>query len=433
MSKLLIKGATIITVDSDNHIFAPGDIICEDERLVYVGSSQSQQNNDFDHVLCGKGKVVLPGLVNAHTHAAMTLFRSYADDLALQPWLKEKIWPLEAKLTPEAVYWGSLLACIEMMEAGVTTFADMYFFMDETARAVKESGLRADLAVGLTGLNARAGEKALGQAAEFVLRFNGTAGGRITCRLGPHAPYTCPKPFMRKVLKTARELDCGIHTHLAETKQEVEELVSATKWTPIEFYQTILQEAGMVPTLAAHCVHVCDTDIEILAGSNIGVAHNPGSNLKLASGFAPLAAMLQGGVSVGLGTDGAASNNNLDILEEARLAALVHKCASGNPTAISAQEALRLATIGGAEALGLQEQIGSLEVGKQADLLVLSEDRPHLYPRHDVVSRIIYSARASDVDLVMVGGRIVVEQGKVVTVNRQETMNQTQRIVEEIW
>lgn len=433
MSKLLIKGATVITVDSTNQIFAPGDVICEDDSLVYVGPSQPHLAEDFDCVLSGNGKIVLPGLVNAHTHAAMTLFRSYADDLALQSWLKEKIWPLEAKLTPEAVYWGSLLACLEMVEAGVTTFADMYFFMDETARAVKESGLRADLSVGMTGLDAGMGEKALGKAAEFVQRFNGTAKGHITCRLGPHAPYTCPKPFMVKTLKTAQDLNCGIHIHLAETRQEVEDLAKETGLTPVQFYHEVLQEVGMVPTVAAHCVHVNKSDIGLLAESQIKVVHNPGSNLKLASGFAPLKALLEGSVSVGLGTDGAASNNNLDILEEARLAALVHKCTSGDPTAISAQEALRLATIGGARVLGLDDQIGSLEVGKKADLLVLSEDRPHLCPRHDVISRIIYSARASDIDLVMVGGTIVVEKGKAVTVDRKEIMWQTQRIVEEIW
>lgn len=433
MSTLLIEGATVITVDSDNRIFAPGDIICADGRLAYVGPPQHHQPGEFDQVLSGQGMVVLPGLVNAHTHAAMTLFRSYADDLALQPWLKEKIWPLEAKLTPEAVYWGALLACLEMMEAGVTTFADMYFFMEETATAVRESGLRADLSVGMTGLDPKAGQKSLGQAAEFVQSFHGTAEGRISCRLGPHAPYTCPRPFLLQVVKTAQELSCGLHIHLAETKLEVEELRKETGLTPIQFYHSVLQEAGPIPTIAAHCVHVNEEDIKLLAANGIGVAHNPGSNLKLASGIAPLIALMDKGVAVGLGTDGAASNNNLDVLEEARLAALVHKCASSDPTAIPAQAALRLATMGGAEALGLQEQIGSLEVGKQADLIVLREDSPHLSPRHDIVSRIIYSARAADVELVMVGGEIVVKQGRAVTLNRDVIMSQVQRIVEETW
>lgn len=433
LSRLLIEGATVITLDGDNHIYSPGDIICEGNCLIYVGPSKPWQHDKFHQIVSGKSKVVIPGLVNTHTHAAMTLFRSYADDLALHPWLKEKIWPLEAKLTPEAVYWGSLLACLEMMEAGVTTFADMYFFMEQTARAVTESGLRADLSVGMAGVDAKAGQKALEQGSLFVQEYQGMAEGRINCRLGPHAPYTCPQPFIIKVLETAQEINCGIHIHLAETKLEVAELVKETGLTPIEFYHEALQKVGMVPSLAAHCVHVNDRDIDILAQDKIGVAHNPGSNLKLASGFAPLQALLHRGVSVGLGTDGAASNNNLDILEEARLAALIHKCTSGDPTAISANQALRLATIEGAKVLGMDDQIGSLEVGKQADLVLLNEDSPHLYPKHDIVSRLIYSARASDVDMVLVAGKIVVQDGIAVTINRQEIMRQAQRIVEEIW
>lgn len=433
MSTLLIEGATVITVDDNNNIFAPGDVASSNGRLTYVGPARQNRPEKYDAVFSGQGKIVLPGLVNTHTHAAMTLFRSYADDLALHAWLNEIIWPLEAKLTPKAVYWGSLLACLEMMEAGVTTFADMYFYMEETAAAANESGLRADLSVGMTGLNPVTGKKALRQAVNFVQQYNNSAGGRITCRLGPHAPYTCPQPFLLEVGKAARELNCGIHIHLAETKQEVEELKQKTGLTPIEFYHHMLEQVGPIPTIAAHCVHVNKTDVELLAKNKIGVAHNPGSNLKLASGIAPLTMLMAENIAVGLGTDGAASNNNLDLLEEARLAALIHKCTNDDPTVVSAQEALRLATIGGAQVLGLQEEIGSLEIGKQADLIVLNEGSPHLYPRHNVVSRLIYSARAADIELVAVGGKILVEQGRAVALNRARIMSEVQKIVEEIW
>ncbi|MGI6130062.1 MAG: amidohydrolase family protein, partial [bacterium] len=274
---------------------------------------------------------------------------------------------------------------------------------------------------------------ALDQASQFVEKYLGAANGRINGRLGPHAPYTCPEPFLVEVLNRAQSLKCGIHIHLAETKSEVQGLMKETGQTPVEFYCKALRDVGSVSSLAAHCVYISDRDIDLLAENNIGVAHNPGSNLKLASGVAPLPALLQQGINVGLGTDGAASNNNLDLLEEARLAALIHKYTSDDPTIVSAEQALRLATIEGARALGMADRIGSLEVGKQADLVILDEKRPHLYPRHDVVSRIIYSARASDVVLVLVAGKVVVENGLATTVDRTEIMNQTQRIIKELW
>ncbi|BCV25070.1 MAG TPA: amidohydrolase [Firmicutes bacterium] len=431
MSKLLIEGATVVTMDAENHVYAPGDIICEDERLVYVGPSQQRLAWQPDRVIRGEGKVALPGFINAHTHAAMTLLRSYADDLALKPWLEEKIWPLEARLTPEAVYWGTLLACLEMLEAGVTTFADMYFYSEETAQAVTESGLRADLAPGLTGTTPDA-DKRLAAAADFVRRRQRSAAGRITARLGPHAPYTCPRPFLSDVVAAAKELGCGIHIHLAETSAEVQELQAQTGFTPVGLLHEILGREGPVPVLAAHCVHLSGQDMAYLKADGIGVAHNPGSNLKLASGLAPLAALLEAGVKVGLGTDGAASNNNLDVLEEARLAALLPKLATGDPAAVPARAALRSATLGGAEALGLESRIGSLEEGKQADLVLLDEGRAHLVPRHDVISRVVYSARAGDVDTVLVAGRILLEHGRPTTLDRAKILSEAQKQAEKL-
>lgn len=431
MGKLLIEGATVVTLDESNNIYFPGDIICEDERLIYVGPSQARLAWRPDKVISGRGKIVIPGLINAHTHAAMTLLRSYADDLALKPWLEERIWPLEARLTPEAVYWGSLLACLEMLEAGVTTFADMYFNVEETIRAVAESGLRANLAPGLIGVAPNA-DKALTAAVKFVRDFHGSAGGRITARLGPHAPYTCPRPFLKQVLEAARDLGCGIHIHLAETRGEVEELKAMTGLSPVEFLHEVMQETGPVPVLAAHCVHLSNKDIALLAQDRIGVAHNPGSNLKLASGLAPLPALLEAGIPVGLGTDGAASNNNLDVLEEVRLAALVHKASSGDPTAVPALTAMRLGTSLAAEALGLSAEIGSLQVGKQADLVVLNEERAHLIPRHDVVSRLVYSARAADVETVIIAGKVVLDKGQALTLDRERILYEAQKYAEKL-
>lgn len=431
LSKLLIEGATVVTMDEEMHIWDPGDIICEDERLIYVGPAQQRLAWTPDRVIHATGKIALPGFVNTHTHAAMTLLRSYADDLALKPWLEDKIWPLEARLTPEAVYWGTLLACLEMLQAGVTTFADMYFFSEETARAVAESGLRADLAPGLIG-TAPEKEQNLATAVKFVQGFAGTAAGRITTRLGPHAPYTCPRPFLQDVFAAARDSGCGIHIHLAETKEEVSELKAQVGLSPVELVHDILEEVGPVPVLAAHCVHLSQGDIQLLAQDNIGVAHNPGSNLKLASGVAPLAALLAAGVTVGLGTDGAASNNNLDVLEEARLAALLPKVSLADPTVVPAAAALHLATLGGARALGLAEAIGSLEEGKQADLVLLDANRPHMVPHHDVVSRLVYSARAADVDTVLVAGQVLLEHGQPTRLDQERILFEAQKQAEKL-
>lgn len=431
MSKLLIEGATVVTLNRDNDIYSPGDIIVENDRLVYIGPAQKRLAWQPDRVVSGQGKIALPGFINTHTHAAMTLFRSYADDLALKPWLEEKIWPLETKLTPEAVYWGTMLACLEMLEAGVTTFADMYFYSEETVCAVAESGLRADVAPGLIGV-APGAEQALRQAVDFVKRIQGEAGGRIKARLGPHAPYTCPPSYLKEVVSAARELGCGIHIHLAETKGEVEELKAQTGHSPVELLHEILMEAGPVPVLAAHCVHLSNEDVRLLAEDGIGVAHNPGSNLKLASGLAPLADLITAGVKVGLGTDGAASNNNLDVLEEMRLATLLAKLATGDPTAVPAATALRLATLSGAEALGLGEQIGSLEAGKQADIILLNEEQAHLSPRHDVISRIVYAARSADVDTVIVAGEVLLENGRPVKLDREKILAEAQRQAEKL-
>jgi 5-methylthioadenosine/S-adenosylhomocysteine deaminase len=425
LGKVLIEGATVVTLDSEGNIFSPGDIILEDDRLVYVGPTQERRAWYPDRVISGHGKIAIPGLINTHTHAAMTLFRSYADDLALKPWLEDKIWPLEAKLTPEAVYWGSLLACLEMLEAGVTTFADMYFLCEETARAVEESGLRADLAPGLIGVRPDA-HKALTQAITFVERFQGSAQGRITTRLGPHAPYTCPLPFLCDVIAAAGSLGCGIHIHLAETRDEFQELRTKTGLTPVEYLHEALTQVGSVPVLAAHLVHLTPSDIELLAEDRIGVAHNPGSNLKLASGIAPLPNLLAKNIAVGLGTDGAASNNNLDILEEVRLAALLHKCTTQDPTVIPAPVALRLATTLGARALGLADRIGSLEPGKQADLVLLSENEAHLVPHHDVVSRLVYAAYSGDVDTVLVRGQVLLEKRQPLTLDKERIIAEAQ-------
>ncbi|GFN23964.1 amidohydrolase [Thermanaeromonas sp. C210] len=425
MKKLLIKGCSIVPVKGP--VIDKGAIAIAGDRLAYVGREEGLPSGwEEGEIIRAEGKVALPGLVNIHTHAAMTLFRGYADDLPLRQWLEEKIWPVENKLDREDIYWGTQLALAEMIRSGTTTFADMYFHMDVVARAAEEAGVRACLSQGLIGLGG-GGEERLRAAESLVREWHGAGDGRITIMLGPHAPYTCPPDYLRKVVEAAAKLGVGLHIHLAETRQEVEEIRSAYGSPPVAHV------AGLglfdLPTLAAHCVHLTEEEIAILAEKKVGVAHCPESNLKLASGVAPIAAMLAAGVTVGIGTDGAASNNNLDLLEETRTAALLAKGISGDPNVLRAEEALALATINGARALGLEKEIGTLEAGKKADVILLNTRQPHWQPANDLVAHVVYSARGSDVDTVIVNGRILMAGGQLKTLDEERIYRETnQRI-----
>lgn len=407
----LVKNGTLITMDPQKRILSQGAVLVEGNTIAKILHKEEAElaAKGFDgDIIDAGGKLVLPGLVNAHGHAAMTLFRSYADDLPLMEWLEKKIWPLEKKLEPADVYWGTLLSILEMLKSGTTTFADMYFFMDEVARAVEESGLRGVLCRGLVGVGDSA-LKGLKESKEFHRNWHQKAGGRITTTLGPHAPYTCPPEYLEQVLQLQKGLGVPLQIHLAETEGEMEYCREKYNMSPVELMNSI--DLFSAPTLAAHCVHLSPEDIEILAEKKVRVAHNPGSNLKLASGISPLPRILEAGVVVGLGTDSAASNNNLDLLEEMRLAALIHKGVNKNSHAIPACKALELATSSGAAAVFL-ENTGSLEAGKLADLVIINYDGvPHLTPGHNPVSDIVYSAGPRDVHLVMVDGVVLLEKG----------------------
>ncbi|MGI9951077.1 amidohydrolase [Moorellaceae bacterium AZ2] len=423
MKKLLIKGCAIVPVGGP--VINKGAIAIEDDRLAYVGPEHGVPSGwEEAETISAEGKVALPGLVNIHTHAAMTLFRGYADDLPLRQWLEEKIWPLEDKLQREDIYWGTQLALAEMIRSGTTTFADMYFHMDVVAEAVVEAGLRACLSQGLIGLGSGGGIR-LRAAESLVREWQGVGEGRITTMLGPHAPYTCPPDYLLKVAERAAKLGVGLHIHLAETRQEVEEIRAAYGSPPVAHAARL----GLfdLPTLAAHCVHLTEEEIGILAEKKVGVAHCPESNLKLASGVAPVPALLAAGVTVGVGTDGAASNNNLDLLEETRTAALLAKGISGDPTVLKAEEALAMATINGARALGLEREIGTLEAGKKADVILLNTRQPHWQPTNDLVAHVVYSARGSDVDTVIVNGRVLMAGGRLKTLDEERIYAETNR------
>ncbi len=431
--KILIKECLILPMTHQpgerrkdpGELVLNGDIAIEGDRLLKVGpEGELPPGWEPDKIINGQDLLCLPGLVNCHTHAAMTLLRSYADDLPLMYWLEKKIWPVEARLTGEDVYWGTLLALIEMIKSGTTTFNDMYFFMDEVAQAVDKVGIRACLARGLIGIGGQA-ERGLDESRTLIEKWQGGAGGRIKVWLGPHAPYTCPPSYLEKVLALAREYRVGIHIHVSETRDEVKQIEEQYKKTPVRY----LQEIGLfqVPVLAAHCVHLTRDDIRILAESGTSVAHNPESNMKLASGIAPIKDLRAAGITVGLGTDGAASNNNLDMFEEMRTAALLHKVASEDPLTLPASEVILMATREGARALGLENETGMLKPGLKADLILVNLNRPHLCPRHNLIAHLVYAAQAHDVETVIIDGRIVMENRRILTIDEETVRREVER------
>lgn len=393
-------------------------------KIDYVGNAAPQS---YQRTIPAENCALIPGLVNCHGHGAMTLFRGFADDLALQPWLEERIWPLEAKLTATSVYWGSMLAIAEMIRGGTTTFADMYFYEEETARAVLETGIRGVLSRGIVGGTGL--KQALSESRSLVKDWQGAGEGRLTIQLGPHALYTCNPQSLDQVMDLAAELDVGLQIHLAETKAEVEDCYRLYGKSPV----AVLEDVGLfqLPVLAAHCVHVDEEDIEILARHQVRVSHNPASNLKLASGVAPVPALLDKGIIVGLGTDGAASNNNLDMFLEMRLTALIHKGFSGNATVLPAAKVLEMGTSLGAKALFL-DNIGSIQEGMAADLTLIHLDKPHIVPALNPEAAIAYSARASDVELVMVAGKVLFEDGQLKTIDEERVLFEARRCLKDI-
>jgi len=424
MFRIQISPVSAVTCNDSFDIIEDAAIHIEDNRISFIGARKGAPDFEADEILGGEHLVAMPGLVNTHTHAAMTLVRGFADDMALESWLQTKIWPFEKNLTREDVYWGTSLAIAEMLQGGTTTFADMYFFYEDGARAISESGIRACPGGVLLGFLPEA-DKRIANAIAFVREYSGAANGRITPFFAPHSLYTCDRAQWEKLIKAAHDAGVLLHTHAAETQREVADVTRDWGASPIQTLENIGALDG--PLLAAHCVHLNEADLEIMERRNLRVAHNPTSNLKLASGFAPIENFLARGITTGLATDGAASNNNLDMWQEIRLAALIHKAASGNPTAISAREAVLMATRNGARCLNLDAEIGSLETGKKADVIPLDFDAPHLTPRHNIVSHLAYSARASDVHSTIVDGKVLLKNREFVSLDASKIQHEAQK------
>lgn len=416
MQCIHLHHVTAVTMDEHMSVIHDAAIVISKERITYIGpQTASPEPAPSDDVFDFTGHVAMPGLVNAHTHLAMTLFRGAADDLPLMTWLQEKIWPIESQLTYHDVYWASLLGMAESIRAGVTTFNDMYWHVDAVAAAVRESRIRACLAGVVIGV-APDGEEQLEKATQHIAELKSENNPLITPFFGPHAPYTVPISMLEKIIARADKLGVGIHTHLSETQGEVKQCQTDHGLTPI----ALMDKIGLfsVPVTAAHCVHPTRDEIDILAQRGVGIVHCPSSNMKLGSGIAPLPQFLAAGATVGLGTDGAGSNNTLSLFREMHLAALLHKV-QGDPTAIKAGQALWMATRGSAAALGLTE-VGSLEVGKLADIIVLNFNKPHLLPVYREISNLVYAAYGSDVDSVFVHGRMLMYHNQLTTIDEEQ-------------
>ena len=405
-----------VTVATDGNAPAKLTNIRIDGTTISSISKEELPIDEAEMVVDGEGKLAIPGFVNAHTHLPMVLLRGFADDLPLNIWLEKHIWPIERKLRPQEVYWASLLGLIEMIRSGTTLCADMYFHTDEVGRAVEEAGLRAVLSYGIIASELDAhGRSELKKAKAAITRWEGAEGGRIQTAVSPHAVYTCGNEVWKAAIELARKYEVILHTHLAETVQEVEWCKKEKGLSPVAAMDLI--NAFSVPTLAAHCVHVNEDDIRLLAERGVTVVHCPKSNAKLGSGIAPVTAMRKAGVRIALGTDGGASNNSLDMIEEMRIAALLDKGTSGDPTALPAREAVRMATQAGAEALGTGTR--TLSVGQEADIVLIDLNSVRTLPAYEPVSALVYAAHAQDVTDVIVAGRFLLRNREVLTIDEE--------------
>lgn len=424
MSQIWIENGLFVTMDDANPTFK-GHMVVTDDRITYIGTEAPEQLAEGVQKIDGSKLAFMPGLINTHGHAAMSLLRGYSDDQNLQVWLEQKMWPMEGKYIDQDTRAGSALAIVEMLRSGTTAFVDMYDRMDQVAQMVEQSGIRGVLTRGVIGLCPPDVQEAkLAEAIAFARDWNGKADGRITTMISPHAPYTCPPDYIERFVQAAHDYNLPLHTHMSETLAEVEQNVKDYGARPVEH----LDRLGFFsrPALVAHAVHLNDAEIEILAAKGVAVSHNPVSNLKLASGIARVPDLLRAGVTVSLGTDSAASNNNLDLFEEIRFSALLHKGVSGDPTAIPAYEALKLGTVYGAKSIWQQDQIGSLKAGMKADFIAINIEQPHFYPKTDMISHLVYSGSGRDVAHVWIDGRQVLKNGECTLLDEEKIRYEAQ-------
>lgn len=431
---ILIKDITVLPMtaaEGDRTRYFEASVGIRGDRIALVGSDAdavarfAAECGDGLRVIDGRGKLLMPGLINTHCHVAMTLMRGYADDIPLMDWLHGKIWPYEAQVGRDDVELGAELGIVEMLRGGVTSFVDMYWYEEAVADAAERLGIRAVLAPCFVDQRMDAFERDLP-----AVLAKAAACDRLSVMIAPHAPYSCSPENMRRAADLSREYGLPVTIHLAETLDEQRQIEQRFGCSPVELVDSygLLREG----TVAAHCVHLSDGDRRILRERGVAVAHNPQSNMKISSGISPVAKMLDEGIVVTIATDGPCSNNDLDMWEEMRSASLLQKVAAGDPCVVPAYRLLQMATVDAARAIGRGDSLGQIREGMLADAIILDMEKPHLYPRFDVVANLAYAAKASDVDTVIVAGRILVENGRVAGVDEMDLCRRVERRAKQI-
>ncbi len=421
---LIVTGGTVLTMNETRAVYEDGAIAVKGDTIVEVGSSNEVKTKYVaSQTVDARGKLLLPGFINGHTHVPMTLFRGLHDDVTLNDWLYKYIFPAEAKnVNEEFVRWGTRLAAAEQIRGGVTTFADMYYFEDAVAEETKSAGMRGVLGetfIDFPAPDNKSEAEMLGYTEKFLKKWHGDP--LIYAAVAPHSIYTCSQKTLQDAAALARKYHAPILIHTGEMKKEWDDSEKQNGMSPVQY----LDKIGILgpDVVSAHCIYVDEADQKTLAQRQVGCIHNPSSNMMLASGVAPVAAMRTAGVAVGLGTDGpAGSNNDLDLMEEMDLAAKLAKITKMDPLALNAKAVVEMATIEGARALHMEKEIGSLEAGKKADFIIISLDEPNAVPMYDLYAQLAYALKGSDVETVVIGGRVVMRDRKLLTVNEEEVM-----------
>lgn len=424
-----LVNCTILTMDQEDNYYASGTIVVEDGRISDIGHGSDTEPRG--KVIDMNNKIVLPGFVNTHTHSPSPLFRGVADDLSLMDWLKKALWPAEKNMTGEIAYWGTSLSCLEFLQSGVTTFADQYFFSGYVAKAVQDSGIRGFIAPSVFTDGSPETSDTVQAAVDFIEKYKGKEDQTLVypC-IGPHAPYSCSDEVLKTVVNIADSNNLLIHTHISETMDENIEIYKSKGLTPTQYLDSVGVLDGRV--LAAHCIHLNAKDMEILKEKKVRVSYNPVSNLKLVSGIMPMKELLDRGILVSIGTDGAQSNNSLDLLRDLKTGVLIQKQHNNDATFISAKEALKIITINGAKALDMEHEIGSLEKGKKADIIALDIKETNINPLHrssvnNIYSAVVYSADGSDVSDVIVNGRMLMKDRELLSIDKEEIIYQSHK------
>ncbi|MEG2348195.1 MAG: amidohydrolase [Clostridia bacterium] len=422
MSSILIKNGFLVDMVKKQDMVKEKDILIVGGKIIKI---ENKLDDKADITIDAKGCSVMPGFVNSHTHSAMSIFRGYADDSQLMDWLQNKIWPVEDKLTKEEIYFSTYLGCIEMIKSGTTTFNDMYFMMDSVAKAVEDCKMRAFLGRCIMSVKNRKDIR-VKEAIKLYNDFNCKCNDKIKVNISAHAPYTCDKKSLLLCKDLCEKLNVALHIHLDETKSEHENILKQEGMSPTKY----LDSLGLfdIPTILAHGVWLEDSDINILKSKNTSIVHNPISNAKLASGIAPITKYIKNGINVCLGTDGAGSTNTLDMFEEMKVCNYLQKISILDSSCIDAYQALEMATINGAKALGIEKEIGTIEIGKKADIIIVDMKKAHLTPFNNIYSNLVYACNGSDVVYTIVDGEILMENRKLNFIDEKNIIDKCQMI-----